>query len=109
MKNICYGFLVLLIATLLSSCNEDEDDNNPPTETTFPVTLSFSEIRDVEFRIWTDSSEINTTGLNAADFIDPEDWVDLDPQFHEQSDLMLSFDHDSVYVISNQNQTDTFS
>jgi hypothetical protein len=86
--------LVFLATMVISSC---KDDDNPPSGITFPVSMSFSGITDTEFRMWTNGTEVNTDNLNVQDFMDPDDWEFLRPEYYEDANSTFSFDEDSIF------------
>jgi|GEM_PF-2884114 len=94
-STIRYFIFLFLGISILTSCNEDDDD--PPTGTSFPITMTFSSITDTEFRMWTNGAEVNTANLNVQDFMDPDDWEFLRPEYYEDANPTFSFDEDSIF------------
>ena len=91
--------LIFISLTVFFSCNKDDDNNAPVTpETTDPSepnTITFDNISHTEFMLWIGGDEINTSGMDVADFyIDSDDGVNL-------GSLVLTFDEDSVEIGSN--------
>lgn len=96
LSNLRYCILLFLGISILTSCNDDDDDS-PPSEISFPVTMTFSGVTDTEFRMWTNGAEISTENLNVQDFIDPEVWEYLRPEYYEDANTTFSFEEDSIF------------
>ena len=88
----------LLLFPFLQSCNDDDDNSGGgPSAITYPHTISFSHFENVEFKMWTNGAEVNTTGLNFFDFVeDDEDSLYLSSGYFESSPG-LTFTEDSVF------------
>jgi len=92
---IRYSVFLFLGILVLTSCNEDDD--NPPSGTSYPITMTFSGVTDTEFRMWTNGVEVITDNLNVQDFMDPDDWEFLRPEYYEDANATFSFDEDSIF------------
>ena len=90
----------LLFLPLLQSC-EDDDDNpgDGPTAITYPHTIVFSHFENVDFEMWTNGAEVNTSGLDFFDFLDEEDEEGslLYAEYY-QSNPGLTFTEDSIFT-----------
>jgi hypothetical protein len=105
-STIRYFIFLFLGLSILTSCNEEDD--NPPSETTFPVTLTFSGVTDTEFRMWTNGAEVNTDNLNVQDFMNIDDWAELSPEYFNQIGIALTFDQDSIYGINDFGENENY-
>jgi len=103
-------FVFLFVGILiLTSCNDDDDnDDKPPSSASFPVTLTFSNVTDTEFRMWTNGTEVSTVNLNVQNFMDPEDWAELSPEYFSQIGIALTFDEDSIYGINDLGENENY-
>ena len=88
----------LLFLPFLQSCNDDDDNSgNGPTPITYPHTIAFSHFENIDFKMWTNGAEVNTTGLNFIDFVeDDEDDSYLVAEYY-QSMPGLTFTEDSLF------------
>lgn len=99
MKLTCKAaFLILGIIGLgiVQSCSEDENSDPVPSPT-FPNTVTFSEITNTEFKMWTAGAEVNTAGLSVEDYIDSADYAQFSPAFYE-AQPGLTFTEDSIFI-----------
>lgn len=103
---IRYSVFLFLGILVLTSCNEDDD--NPPSGTSYPITMTFSGVTDTEFRMWTDGTEVNTDNLNVQDFMDPDDWAELSPEYFSQIGIALTFDEDSIYGVNGLGENENY-
>lgn len=88
----------LLFLPFLQSCNDDDDNSGdgPPT-ITYPHTVAFSHFENIDFKMWTNGAEVNTSGLNFIDFVeDEEDAYELSSEYYETIPG-LTFTEDSVF------------
>lgn len=92
---------VLLFLPFMQSCNDDNDDSaNDPTPITYPHTITFSHFENIEFKMWTNGAEVNTTGLDFLDFVvDDDDLSYLSSEYY-QSGTLLTFTEDSVFGLT---------
>lgn len=88
----------LLFLPFLQSCNDDDDNSGGgPTAITYPHTISFSHFENVEFKMWTNGAEVNTTGLDFLDFVeDDEDSLYLSSGYYETTSG-FTFTEDSLF------------
>ncbi len=91
----------LLFLPLLQSC-EDDDDNpgDGPTAITYPHTIVFSHFENVDFEMWTNGAEVNTSGLDFFDLSEDEEDADGSLLYAEyyQSIPGFTFTEDSIFL-----------
>lgn len=89
-------FLSITAAALFQSCNDDDDDPSGPTPIAYPHTVTFSHIDNIEFKMWTNGAEVNTENLSIEDYMDPEDFDQLRPDYYA-TDPGITFTEDSLF------------
>lgn len=89
----------LLLFPFLQSCNDDDDNSGGgPSAITYPHSISFSHFENVEFKMWTNGAEVNTTGMDFLGFVeDEEDAYDLSSEYYE-SIQGFTFTEDSLFA-----------
>ncbi|NEN25301.1 hypothetical protein G3O08_17530 [Cryomorpha ignava] len=100
-NNLLLFATALLFLPFLQSCNDDDDNSgNDPATMTYPHTIAFSHFENIDFKMWTNGAEVNTTGLNFIDFVeDDEDDSFLVAEYYESSPG-LTFTEDSVFSMA---------
>lgn len=101
------AIVLTLSLIILVSC--EDDDNDPPSGNSFPITLVYAESTNTEFKLWTNGSEVITSGLNAGNIIDSSDWSLLSPEYYVQADITFTLDEDSLYGSSNLGEDEVYA
>jgi hypothetical protein len=95
--------LAIIAMVALQSCSDDDDGDYVEPGINFPNTVAYTNITNVDFYMWTDGAEVNTAGLSLENYLDEDDYDDLQPSAFENE--MYTFTNDSVYVGSDDSES----
>lgn len=97
--------MAFAVTALLFSCSSDDSDdgdNNPPAQT-YPVTLSFDEIKVADFKMWVGGETQNTEGMQIQDYISSSQYSNLVPA--DAPFYSYTFQPDTVYENFNNSES----
>jgi len=97
-KLILSTLIAVIFSLSWTSCNNDDDDRSPSAPA-FPNDVTFHSIEIVDFKMWTDGSEVSTSGLTLENLIDPEDAEYLSVAYYE-AQAPITFTADSISSLS---------
>lgn len=113
MKTLKLTLIAFAATALLFSCSSDDSDdgvNNPPQQS-YPVTLSYDQMRVVDFKMWVGGESQNTNGMQIQNFISASQYSNLVPadapfySYTFQPDTVFEnfsdFETAYTYIISN--------
>lgn len=95
--------LAIIAMIVLQSCSDDDDSDYVEPAINFPNTVGFTNITNIDFYMWTNGAEVNTDGLSLQNYLDEEDYNDLQPSAFEGE--IFTFTNDSVVVGSMDTET----
>jgi len=107
MKEFAKLFFTLIFLIIFSGCEEDED--SPGDDISFPISIIYSGIENPEFRMFTNQTEVSTSGLDIRDYMDAEDWNVLSPEYYDSLGIVLTFDEDSIYGFNAVGEEENYS
>lgn len=102
-----FTLLTICLAATWISCNDD-DENSGPSTPSFPHDASFNSIEIVDFKMWTNGSEVSTEGLTLEDLIDPEEAELLSAEYYSAISP-ITFTADSLSNIDEVGNVESYA